>query len=145
VPTTEERLVGTYRVVAMEHSTDDGEVGRPFGDEPRGVIVYTAEHYMIAVLMRADRPRFAAGDILGGTESERAAAFATANAFAGRWELVDEEIVHHLEVTTFPNWVGTQQRRRFDLTDTHLTLYPPSMLMEGKLRRARVHCVRLRP
>ena len=145
MPTTEQRLVGTYRVLAMEHYTDDGEVGRPFGDDPRGIIVYTAEHYMTAVLMRPDRPAFAAGDVLSGTDAERAAAFATANAFAGRWELEGDEIVHRLEVTTFPNWVGTQQRRRFDLTETHLTLYPQSMLMEGKLRRARVHCVRLGP
>jgi hypothetical protein len=140
----EDRLVGTYRVLAMEHYTDDGEVGRPFGDDPQGIIVYTAEHYMTAVLMKAGRPPFAAGDVLAGTDAERAEAFATANAFAGRWELVGEEIVHHLEVTTFPNWVGTRQHRRFDLTATHLTLYPPSMLMEGKLRHARVECVRIR-
>jgi hypothetical protein len=52
--------------------------------------------------------------------------------------------VHHLEVTTFPNWVGTDQRRRFEVSDTNLTLYPPSMLMQGKLRHARVHCARVR-
>ena len=139
----ERRLIGTYRVLAMEHYADDGEVGRPFGDDPRGLIVYTAERYMTAVLMRSDRPRFEAGDVLGGTDAERAAAFQTANAFAGRWELVGDEVVHHLEVTTFPNWVGTEQRRRFELSDTHLTLFPPTMLMEGKLRHARVHCQRL--
>jgi Lipocalin-like domain len=140
----EDRLVGTYRVLAIEHYADDGEVGRPFGDDPRGVIVYTAQHYMTAVLMRSARPPFGAGDVLGGTDAERAAAFATANAFAGPWELVDDEtIVHHLEVTTYPNWVGTQQRRRFELTDSHLTLYPPSMLMEGKVRHARVWCERV--
>ena len=140
----EDDLVGTYRVLAMEHYTDDGEVGRPFGEDPKGIIVYTPAHYMTAVLMKSGRPGFAGGDVLGGTDAERAQAFATANAFAGRWELVGEEIVHHLEVTTFPNWVGTQQRRRFELTPTHLTLFPPSMLMEGKLRHARVHCERVR-
>ena len=142
--TIDDRLVGTYRVLAMEHYTEDGEVGRPFSDAPRGIIVYTAEHYMTAVLMRPDRPPFATGDILAGSVSERAEAFATANAFAGRWELDGDEIVHHLEVTTFPNWAGTQQRRTFDLSETHLALYPPTMLMEGKLRRARVVCERVR-
>ncbi len=139
----EEQLVGTYRVLMVEHYTDDGEVGRPFGDDPQGVIVYTPERYMTAVLMQSGRPHFAAGDVLGGTDAEKAAAFESANAFAGRWEVVGDEIVHHLEVTTFPNWVGTQQRRRFEVTDTHLTLYPPSMLMAGAWRHARVHCERV--
>ncbi len=136
----EELLVGTWRVLAMEHYTDDGEVGRPFGNAPAGLIIYTAERYMTAVLMRPDRPQFAVNDILAGTADERASAFLSANAFAGRWE----EVVHHLEVCTFPNWVGTQQRRRFSVSSAELTLYPPSMLMEGKLRHARVHCARIR-
>jgi hypothetical protein len=143
-PSAEDLLVGTWRVLAMEHYTDDGEVGRPFGGSPEGIIVYTAERYMTALLMRPGRPPFVAGDVLGGTEAERAAAFLTANAFAGRWEVQGEEVVHHLEVTTFPNWVGTDQRRRFEVTESELTLYPPSMLMEGKLRHARVHCARIR-
>jgi hypothetical protein len=142
--TAEDLLVGAWRVLAMEHYTADGEVGRTFGDDPRGIIVYTAERYMAAVLMRPDRPLFAAGDVLGGTPSERADAFLTANAFAGRWEVQGPEVVHHLEVTTFPNWAGTEQRRRFDVTESELTLYPPSMLMQGKLRHARVHCARVR-
>ena len=58
----EEQLVGTYRVLTMEHYTDDGEVGRPFGDDPQGIIVYTAAHYMTAILMKSGRPAFAAGD-----------------------------------------------------------------------------------
>ena len=128
----------------MEHYTDDGEVGRPFGDAPAGIIIYTAERYMTAVLMHPDRPQFAVNDILGGSADERAAAFLSANAFAGRWELQGEEVVHHLEVCTFPNWVGTEQRRRFSVSDSELTLYPPSMLMQGKLRHARVHCARVR-
>jgi hypothetical protein len=140
----EELLVGTWRVLAMEHYTDDGEVGRPFGDDPRGIIVYTVERYMTAVLMRPGRPPFAAGDVLAGSDAERAAAFLTANAFAGRWEVQGQEVVHHLEVTTFPNWAGTEQRRRFEVSGTHLTLYPPTMLMQGKLRHARVHCARVR-
>jgi len=141
----EDLLVGTWRVLAVEHTADDGGVGRPFGDRPQGLILYTPERYMSAILMRPDRPPFAAGDVLGGTEAEKAAAFGSSSAFGGRWEIVGDEIVHHLEVTTFPNWVGTDQPRRFDLTDTHLTLYPPPMLMEGRLRRARVHCERIVP
>jgi hypothetical protein len=140
---TEQLLVGTYRLLAVEHFTDDGEVGKPYGENPKGYLIYTAEGGMSAALMRSDRPNSVDGDILAATDAERLSAFATASAFAGRWELVGDEIIHHLEVTTYPNWSGTDQVRKFDLTETHLTLYPPPMLMEGKIRRGRVHSERL--
>ncbi len=139
-----ELLVGAYRLVAVEHHADDGEVGYPFGPSPQGFIIYTPEGCMSAILMRANRPRFAAGDILAATDDERVAAFSSSSAYAGRYEIIDDRIVHHLEVTTYPNWTGTDQVREFDVNETSLTLFPPRMLMEGKMRRGRVHFERLR-
>lgn len=138
------RIVGSYRLVSMEHIARDGEVGRPFGDDPSGFILYTPEHCMTALLMRSDRPNIAGGDILAVPPAEAAAAFATASAFGGRWRVEGEELVHELEAATFPNWVGTKQRRRFEVSDARLTLFPPEMMMEGKLRRARVEFERIR-
>jgi hypothetical protein len=139
----EDRLVGSYRLLSFENFADDGEVARPFGDNPKGFAIYTAEHLMTAIMMRADRPNFADGDILAATESERVDAFATASSFAGRWEIVDDQIVHHLDVTTYPNWTGTLQYRNFELSDTHFTLFPPRMLMHGKIRRGEVRFERI--
>jgi hypothetical protein len=144
MPSIDERLVGTYRLLSMEHYADDGEVGRPFGDNPRGFIIYTAEHYMSAILMRSDRPNFPEGDILAATDAQRVDAFATSSAYAGRWEIVGDQIIHHLEATTYPNWTDTDQPRNFELTDTHFTLFPPKMLMQGKIRHGRVHFERIK-
>ena len=141
--TVEQRLVGTYRLLSFENYADDGEVQQPFGPDPKGFILYTAEGYMSAILMRADRPNFAAGDILGGADEEKLEAFASSSAYAGRWEIVGDQIIHHLEVTTYPNWTGTDQLRHFELTDTHFTLFPPKMIMNGKIRHGRVHWERL--
>jgi Lipocalin-like domain len=140
----EDQIVGTYRLVSMEHYAEDGEVGRPFGDNPKGYLIYTPERYMTAILMCSDRPNFAAGDILDATEAERVAAFASASAFAGSWEVIDNQIIHHLDVTTYPNWTGTDQPRHFEVSETHFTLFPPKMLMQGKIRHGRVHCERIR-
>ena len=62
------RLVGTYRLVSVESTSADGEVQRPFGDHPDGFMTFTPEGYMLAVLARHDRPTFADGDIMGGTD-----------------------------------------------------------------------------
>ena len=138
-----QRLVGTYRLVSFENFADDGEVQRPFGDTPRGVAMYTAEGYMSAILMVRDRPNFPEGDILAASDDDRVKAFATSSAYAGRWELIGDQIIHHLEATTYPNWTDTDQPRDFDLTETTFTLYPPRMLMQGKIRRGRVHFERI--
>ncbi|HEU5308172.1 MAG TPA: lipocalin-like domain-containing protein [Acidimicrobiia bacterium] len=137
-------VVGAYRVAAMEHYTDSGEVGRPYGNPPLGFAFYSTEGYTSTILMRPDRVNFAGGDVLGGETSEKVAAFETAAAFAGRWELVDDTIVHRLEAATYPNWVGTTQVRPFEVDEDGLTLYPPDMLMGGEIRHAMVRFARIR-
>ncbi|HLY84057.1 MAG TPA: lipocalin-like domain-containing protein [Acidimicrobiales bacterium] len=133
-----ERIVGTYRLLYVEQYADDGEVTRSNGDYPRGYMVYTADGITICLLMRSDRKKFAGSDLQGGTVEERAEAFSTAVSHAGTWEVVDGKIIHHLDCNTYPNWTDTHQVREFDLSATHLTLHPPKMLMNGKMRDGRV-------
>lgn len=137
-------IVGTYRVAVMEYYSEDGDVGRPYGDAPLGFAFYSAEGYTSTILSRPDRAPFVAGDIMSGTDDEKLAAFATAGAFSGRWELAGDTILHHLECTTFPNWVGTTQVRPFEVDEDSLTLYPPKMLMNGRTRSAMVRLDRIK-
>jgi hypothetical protein len=140
--TDEDRLVGTYRLRSFRDIADDGEVREPLGADPVGFILYSAERYMTAVLMAANRPNFGAADILSGTDAERVAAFASASGYAGRWR-IEGEVVHHLEAATFPNWTGTVQRRPYEIDGDELRLFPPRMLMDGKIRRSEVFWQRL--
>jgi hypothetical protein len=140
---SEPSLVGTYRLLSMESTAEDGTVERNFGENPDGFITYTPEGYMLAILSRSDRKAFAAGDILRGTTEEQSAAFNEASAFSGRYEIKAGKVFHYLEAATFPNWKGTTQARDYEVTDTHLTLYPPKLLMNGRLRSSRVHFERL--
>ena len=75
-----EKLVGTYKLLSFENFADDGEVQTPFGTDPRGFAMYTAEGYMSAILMVRNRPNFPEGDILAATDTQRADA----------WELFSE-------------------------------------------------------
>ncbi|HEX7096438.1 MAG TPA: lipocalin-like domain-containing protein [Acidimicrobiales bacterium] len=140
----EERLVGAYRLIEFRDIADDGEVRHPLGKDPIGFITYTPERYMLAVLTAAGREPFADGDILRGTDAERVRAFATSSAYAGRWHIEDGMVVHHLEAATFPNWVGTIQRRPYELGADELVLFPPRLLMDGKMRRSELRWQRLR-
>ena len=52
-------------------------------------------------------------------------------------------MVHELEAATFPNWTGTVQRRPYRIDGDMLTLYPPHLLLDGKLRRSELSWRRL--
>lgn len=139
----EDRLVGSYRLKTFRDIADDGEVREPLGPDPVGFILYSAERWMTCVLTSAGREPFAAGDILSGTDEERVRAFSTSSGYAGRWSIEDGHVVHHLVAATFPNWVGTVQRRPYELVADELRLFPPRMLMDGKTRRSEVFWGRL--
>jgi hypothetical protein len=130
-------------LVSVESTSADGEVDRPFGEDPDGFMSFTSEGYMLAVLARQDRPTFADGDIMGGTDEERAAAFLSASAFAGRFEVKEGRLVNTLGAATFQNWTGTVQVRDFEVTSAGLTLVTPTLLMGGALRSSTVRLERI--
>jgi len=115
-------LVGTWRLVSWESRDADGEVSHPFGREPLGYLIYTADGYMSAILTPVDRLPFAAGDILRGTGEEQARAAATCIAYAGPYTVHEGRVLHHVETSLFPNWVGGAQERRYALEGDRLSL-----------------------
>ena len=84
-------------------------------------------------LMRRDYPAFGSGDRLGGTLDEIKTAFEGYHAYFGTYTVNEQErmITHHIEGCSFPNWVGVDQKRFFDLKGDRLTLRTPPLLMRG--------------
>ena len=41
-------------------------------------------------------------------------------------------IIHHLELSAFPNWVGTDQKRYFEFSGDRLTLKTPPLTLSGR-------------
>ena len=50
-------------------------------------------------------------DRRGAPAEERAKAFSTYLAYAGRYAFTGDKVIHHIEGATFQNWVGTDQVR----------------------------------
>ncbi len=76
----------------------------------------------------------------GGTDAERAHAFATSIAYGGRFEIEGDTVRHDVETSLFPNWIGTVQRRRRELAEDGrlLTLTPPPLSLGGLVRVQRL-------
>jgi hypothetical protein len=130
-------LVGTWRLVSWENrSVGDGEVSHPLGKDAVGYIMYGPDGYMSVAIMRPDRARFAAGDLLGGSVEERARAAETYVSYCGRYEFRGDTVVHRVELSLFPDWVGIEQERLVEVEGDRLTLSTRPILLGGVQRTA---------
>ena len=128
---TEDSFVGTWRLVSFELRTADGQVHHLFGHDPVGYIMYHADGFMSVAFMTADRTLFAANDPRGGSPEEKVAAMDTFSSYCGRYEVKGDTVVHHIEISLFPNWKGVDQVRFFTFDGDRLTLSTPPMKVAG--------------
>lgn len=131
-------LVGTWRLLSCETVSGDGTVSHPFGRDATGLIVYTADGYMSVAIMQPDREPFASGDLLGGSDDEKARAAESYLSYCGRYEYSGDSVVHRVELSLFPNWVGGDQERSVDLDGRRLTLEASPGVIRGVEQSARL-------
>ncbi|MET0702662.1 MAG: lipocalin-like domain-containing protein [Mycobacterium sp.] len=123
--TLREHLIGAWELTYYaERFGPDGPITYPHGENPTGLIMYTADGYMSAQIMTPDRPAYDKPTAAGGTEDQRATAAAGYLAYSGSYS-VDEltgVIHHHVLVSLMPNWIGGTQLRHSRLAEHRLTL-----------------------
>jgi hypothetical protein len=89
---------------------------------------------MTAQVCAADRADLLTEDPLGGSDVERAAAFSSYVAYCGSYEVTaDDVVVHRVAISLFPNWVGSEQTRYFELAGDELVLRTAPIKIGGKL------------
>ncbi len=86
---------------------------------------------MFVAIMAPQRLRFAADDLLSVTKEEQAQAEQTYVCYCGRYDFLGDRVVHHVEMSLFPNWIGGDQERLVDLRGNRLTLSTRALLLRG--------------
>jgi hypothetical protein len=137
-------LVGTWRLISWENRTVDGDVSHPLGEEASGYIAYNDDGYMFVAIMRPARTHFVAGDLLSATTVEKARAAEGYVSYCGRYELQGDIVIHHVELSLFPNWVGVDQERLVDTSADRLTLSTRPLLLDGRQQTAHLVWERVR-
>jgi hypothetical protein len=127
-------LIGTWRLLSWEYRSVDDQISHPLGRDAVGYIMYNQDGYMSVSIMRPNRLKFAAGDPLGGSTEEKAQAADTYFSYCGQYEFQGDKVIHHVELSLFPNWVGVEQERLVELTGNRLTLSTPPILVGGMRR-----------
>jgi hypothetical protein len=125
-------LIGTWRLVSWENrSVEGGQLSYPLGEDASGYIMYNEDGYMFVAIMAANRLRFATDDLLSATEEEEAQAEETYVSYCGRYDFLGDRVIHHVEMSLFPNWIGGDQERLVDLRGEQLTLSTRALLLRG--------------
>ena len=116
----------------------DGSAVNPLGETPIGYIFYNHDGYMSVEIMEADRAPYRDQDAFGGTPEERSAAISTYLSYSGPFEVLPDQdtVIHHIEVCSYPNWIGNAQVRFAKLHDNLLELSTRPMTFQGVERRA---------
>lgn len=125
-------LVGTWRLVSVSSRTDNGNINKDaHGKHPSGFLTYTPEGRVSVVIAEDGRKNLSVADRVSAPVEERAEAYSTFQAYAGRYTFTGDKVIHHVEVASLPNETNTEQVRFVKLEGDHLTLRTPSISRGG--------------
>ena len=138
-------FVGTWRLVSNETIEASGETSHPFGKDATGYVIYNEDGYVTFTIMGPNRSRFASADMRAGSLEDKRAAFDTYFAYLGTYEVKGDKVVHHVELSLFPNWIGGDQERFFQFSGDQLILCTPPLALGGAARTLRIVWQRVKP
>ena len=129
-----EQLVGTWDFVIAEITAANGTKTLPFGDKPRGQIIFTADGRFSQVHISSGLPRIASNNRLAGTDADNRAIVQGTLAFFGTYTVDDAKktLTFNITASTYPNQEGTSQTRTIDLlTATEFRNTNPAASRDG--------------
>jgi hypothetical protein len=127
-----DKLVGAWKLVSASSTTSNGERNEtPYGPSPMGLLTYSGDGRVTAVISFGGRKSLPFG---GGTLEEQAEAFKTFLAYAGRYTLSGDKVIHHIEISSIQNYVDKDLVRTVKFQGDQLILVTPPTSMNGKMQ-----------
>jgi hypothetical protein len=118
-----------------ETVVDDSVVGYPLGEKTCGFIAYHPIGFMSVNISAPNRVRLQTDDPFAGDPKLLALDARGYLSYCGPFSVVSEnEVVHHLKLCSFENWVGTDQHRyaKLDLANDTLPLSTAPGVTQGR-------------
>jgi hypothetical protein len=112
-----EQLVGSWDFVVADVTAPDGKKSFPFGETPKGILIFTPDGRFAQIHVASDVPRIASNNRLTGTAEEYQAIMHKSLSVFGTYT-VDEDkrtVTYHITASSFPNWQGEAQTRVIDV------------------------------
>src|SRR4051812_25827511 len=111
-----DQIVGSWDFVVAEVTAPDGKKSFPFGETPKGLLIFTADGHFAQIHIAGDAPKIASNNRLTGTAEEYAEIMRRSLSVFGTYT-VDEgnrTVTYQIVSSSFPNWQGQAQTRAID-------------------------------
>lgn len=131
----EPSLAGTWTLTAADRLAPDGSRGRDYGQHPKGRLIIDAQGRYSLQIFSSERLRVASGDKATATPEEFASAAMGSSTHYGTVAIdtAAHLLVFRIEGASFPNWEGTEQRRKYVLTADALSYQVPTPRPDGSI------------
>jgi hypothetical protein len=111
-----DQIVGTWNFVVAEVTAPDGKKSFPFGETPKGILIFTADGRFAQIHVAGDVPRIASNNRLTGTPEEYAEIMRRSLSVFGTYTVdeANKTVTYNIVSASFPNWQGETQTRAID-------------------------------
>ncbi len=124
-------LIGTWFLKEAYAVDDKGQrLFDVYGKKPSGIITYGPDGRMVALIAHDERPLLD-GDRQAAPADQRAEAYKSSIGYAGDFTIEGDCVSHHIDVSTYPNWVGTTLRRFLAFENGAAVLLTPPQMQNG--------------
>ena len=122
--TDSEKFVGSWHLIEWTAELTNGEIIFPSGKDAKGRITYEAEGDMAVQIMKNNPAKFLSEDPLQARPNEIVDSYGGFIAYCGQYVVNhnSNQVVHQIEISSFPNWVGQNQVRYYEFRDDLLIL-----------------------
>jgi hypothetical protein len=114
--TLKEQIVGTWIFGVAEVVAPDGKKSFPFGETPKGMLIFTTDGHFAQVHVASDVPKIASNNRLTGTPEEYAAIMKRSISVFGSYTVneVKKTVTFNIVSASYTNWEGEAQERTID-------------------------------
>jgi hypothetical protein len=111
-----DQIVGSWNFVVAEVTAPDGKKSFPFGETPKGILIFTADGRFAQIHVAGDVPKIASNNRLTGTPEEYAEIMRRSLSVFGSYTVdeTNKTVTYHIVSASFPNWQGEAQTRAID-------------------------------
>ena len=89
---------------------------------------------MSSIISFGGRKPLSTPDRFAARTDEKAEAFVTCFAYAGRYSVKTGKVIHHVEIASVQNWVNTDLVRDIQIAGDRITYKVPAQLLNGVMR-----------
>jgi hypothetical protein len=111
-----EQIVGSWDFVIAEITAPDGKKSFPFGEKPKGILIFTPDGRFAQIHVASEVPKIASNNRMTGTAEEYQAIMRGSISVFGSYTVdeANKTVTYQIVSSTFPNWQGEAQTRTID-------------------------------